>query len=292
MNLKAKDTWRMQMEMKNSEVIKNSLEALNNIAARRTSTHFAEKVMETLMKTLKDRFQFLQYVQFKDENNQCLVNVSVDIDSFDSAYVFKAIETAIRIIHMDLQDKGGLYFIKEFKEFAGIDTIKTLEDYGVDLSILSMEQKHAYLQKKEKENIVGDASVLGYSWSDVSNWKYDDHNNVCILYNNEEGILDKLNLDAIIQEHIERITGIDDVENFDGEFQVQTERYQKEFDLLQLLKSKDVDIDTVLSILQINEDDLEHMIKRLMNLGFLEYVDVDVVKITEKGMQYISKPVH
>ncbi len=136
--------------------------------------------------------------------------------------------------------------------------------------------------KKEKENIAGAASVLGYSWSDVSNWKYDDHNNVCILYNNDEGILDKLNLDAIIQEHIERITGIDDVEDFDGEFQVQTERYQKEFDLLQILKSKDVDIDTVLSILQINEDDLEHMIKRLMNLGFLKYVDV--VKITEKGM--------
>ena len=53
--------------------------------------------------------------------------------------------------------------------------------------------------KKEKENIAGAASVLGYSWSDVSNWKYDDHNNVCILYNNDEGILDKLNLDAIIQ---------------------------------------------------------------------------------------------
>jgi hypothetical protein len=191
---------------------------------------------------------------------------------------------------MDIQDKGGLYFMKEFRELAGEKTLEILKEFGVDFSLLSMEQKHAYQQKNESSS--GDVGMLGYSWSDVSKWKYDDRNNVCILYNNNEDVLDKLNLDAIIKEHIERITGIDDVDDTDDTFQIKTERFQKEIDLLQLLRSKDIDIESALAILQISEDELEHMVKRLMNLGFLEYVDVDIVKITDKGMQYITKRFH
>jgi len=290
MKLKTDVKWRKQMDMKNSEVVKNSFEALNSIAARRTSANFAKKVMETLMKTLNERFKFLKYVAIKDTSDQFQVQVSSHIDELDTLSIFRAVETAIRIIHMDLQDKGGLYFMKEFKELAGETTVHTLADNGIDLSILSIEQKHAYLQKKEKEDLKEGVSVLGYTWSDVSNWKYDAHNNVCILYNNGDQVLDKLNLDAIIKEHIERITGLEDPQEDDEDFNLKTERYEKEYELLHLLKSKDIDVDAALAILKVSEEELEHMVKRLMNLGFLEYADVDIVKITEKGMKYISKP--
>jgi hypothetical protein len=189
---------------------------------------------------------------------------------------------------MDLQDNGGLYFMKEFKELIGKETTALLEENGIDLNIIEMEQKHSYKQRNKEKKIAGDVSILGYTWSDVSNWKYDDHNKVCILYNKDDKILDKLNLDVIIKEHIDKLTGQDDIDPLED---FQTERYQKEYELLNMLRSKDLDIDTALTLLQINEDELEHIVKRLMSLGFLEYVDVDVVKISEKGLQYISNPI-
>jgi hypothetical protein len=273
------------MDEKNSTILQKSLIALCSIAGRRTTNNFASKVMNTILISLQERYSFLQHVEIHDEEN---INVSSSIDEIPTLDVCKAIETAIRIVYMDLQDNGGLYFMKEFKESIGMDTIFTLEQNGIDLSILEVEQKHTFNQRKKVNKIAGDSSILGYSWSDVSNWKYDDHNKVCILYNKEDKILDKLNLDAIIKEHLDRITGKDDI---DVNIDFKTERYQKEYELLNMLQSKDMDIDTALTLLQISEDELEHIVKRLMNLGFLEYVDVDVVKISEKGLQYISNPV-
>lgn len=277
-----------KMEMENALILKNSLQALCNIAGRRTSENFANKVMNTIMSSLKERYTFLDFVRFNDAKSNDIIEVSSQINSIDSSEIFKAIETAIRIVHLDLQDKGGLFFMKEFKQLAGIETVIIMEQNGVDLSILEMEQKHTYLQHKNRNKVAGDVSLLGYSWSDVSNWKYDDHNKVCILYSKEEKILDKLNLDAIIKEHIDKLSGSDDLSELED---IKTERYQKEYELLNLLRSKDVDIETAMIKLQVDEEELEHMVKRLIDLGFLEYADVDVVKISEKGMQYISRPV-
>ncbi|MDG6219221.1 MAG: hypothetical protein QCI00_07250, partial [Candidatus Thermoplasmatota archaeon] len=131
----------------------------------------------------------------------------------------------------------------------------------------------------------GDPSLLGYTWKDVTNWKYDDFNNVCILYDTNNNILDKLNLDAIIQEHIDRLTGSDQIDDVS---ELQTEQYEKEFQLLQMLQEKDMDIDMALTLLQVSQQDLEHMIERLLNLGLIEYIDFDVVKLSEKGLRYIN----
>jgi len=273
------------MDIKNASIVHNSLQALCSIAGRRTTSNFAVKVMNTIMTTLRDRYDFLKYVEIHDEHN---IQVASQINEISSSEICKTIETAIRIVYMDLQDNGGLYFMKEFKEIIGKETIHALEENGIDLNIIEMEQKHSFNHRNKVNKIAGDASILGYTWSDVSNWKYDDHNKVCILYNKNEKILDKLNLDVIIKEHIDKLTGSDDI---DISQDLQTERYQKEYELLTMLQSKDLDIDTALTLLQISDEELEHIVKRLMGLGFLEYVDVDVVKISEKGLQYISNPV-
>ena len=274
--------------MENSILLKKTLQALCNIASRRTSENFANQVIIAIMDSLKEIYTFLNKVTFKNVNEKEPFIVSSQIDEVNTNEIFKAIETTIRIVHMDLKDKGGLYFMKEFKQLAGIETIHLLEQNGIDLSLLEMEQKHTYFQYKKKDKFAGDVSLLGYSWKDVSNWKYDDHNKVCILYSKEDTILDKLNLDAIIKEHIDRITGMDEIEDLEN---MKTERYQKEYELLNLLRSKDIDIETAMIKLQVDEEELEHMVKRLIDLGFLEYTDVDVVKISEKGLQYISRPV-
>lgn len=274
------------MAKSNTELVKNTVVALCKVSGRRTSESFAFKVMNTIVDSLKQRYDFFNHVNIKGITQPDDVYVSSKINTVDSTNIYKAIETMIRIVHMDLLDDAGLYFVKEFKQEIERDTLYDLIQHGIDLQSLEMEQQHVYQYRQEKKSISQDTSLLGYTWKDVSNWKYDDMNNVCILYDTNEGILDKLNLDVIIKEHIDRLTGSQEIKDISG---LQTERYEKEFELLHLLHEKDLDIDTTLSLLQVSENDLEHMIERLLNLGLLEYLDFDVVKLSEKGIKYIEQ---
>ena len=274
------------MSKSNNELVKSTVFALCKVSGRRTSESFAFKVMNTIVDSLKQRYDFFNYVNIKGMTHPDDVYVSSKINTVDSTTIYKAIETMIRIVHMDLLDDAGLYFVKEFKQEIERDTLYDLVQNGIDLQSLEMEQQHVFQYRQEKKSISQNTSLLGYTWKDVSNWKYDDMNNVCILYDTNEGILDKLNLDVIIKEHIDRLAGSQEIEDISG---LQTERYEKEFELLHLLHEKDLDIDTTLSLLQVSENDLEHMIERLLNLGLLEYLDFDVVKLSEKGIKYIEQ---
>jgi len=274
------------MRMSNIEILKDTLFALCKVSGRRTSDAFAYQVMNTIVTSLKQRYSFFEQITITGASDPDQIKISNTVDSINPEKILRAIETVIRIVHMDLEDKAGLYFIKELKQQMKKDTLFELAENGVDLSLLEMEQQHAFQYRQERKKMAGDASLLGYTWKDVSNWKYDDLNNVCILYDNNDTILDKLNLDAIIKEHIDRLTGSEDIDDLS---EIKTERFEKEFELLNLLSEKDMDIDAALSLLQVNQDELEHMIERLLNLGLLEYLDFDVVKLSDKGLKYIEQ---
>lgn len=276
----------MKSEMKNSRILKTSIQALCMVAGRRTSETFSYKVMNSITSSLIDRYDFLNYVGLKDGSGFETIQVDPAIDEIESSQIFKAIETIIRIVHMDLQDNAGLYFLKEFKESVGYDIINLLEHHGVDLDLLEVEQQHVYLQRQKKKNMAGELSLLGYTWNDVATWKYDDHNKVCILYDSNEEVLDKLNLDVIIKEHIDMLTSSDSIEDIS---EIETERYKKEYELLTMLHEKDLDVQTAMTLLKVTEEELDHMIHRLLNLGLLEYADFDVVTLSKKGIEYISK---
>lgn len=274
------------MTKSNEEVLRNTLFALCKVSGRRTSDTFAYKVMNTIVHSLKNRYSFLGQVSIHGVTNPNEIQVSSQINTIDSSDVFKAIETMIRIVYMDLEDTAGLYFIKELRHQMENETLFALLDNGLDLKLLEMEQQHAYKYRQEKKKMAGDPSLLGYTWKDVSTWKYDDVNSVCILYDSNGNELDKLNLDAIIKEHIERLTGSEEIDDIT---ELQTERFKKEYELLHLLTQKDMDRDAVLSLLKVSEEEFERMIERLLNLGLLEYIDFDVVTLSEKGMKYIEQ---
>jgi hypothetical protein len=274
------------MNKTNVELLKDTLFSLCKVSGRRTSDAFAYKVMNTIVSSLKQRYTFFDQVSITGASHPNQIQISENINVVESDKLIRAVETVIRIVHMDLEDNAGLYFIKELRQQLNKETLFELTKNGVDLNLLEMEQQHAYQYRQEQKKMAGDASLLGYTWKDVSNWKYDDLNNVCILYDHNDNILDKLNLDAIIKEHIDQLTGSEQVEDLS---EIQTERFKKEYELLHLLREKDMDIDTALSLLQVDQDELERMIERLLNLGLLEYVDFDVVKLSEKGVNYINQ---
>lgn len=274
------------MNKTNAELLKDTLFSLCKVSGRRTSDEFAYKVMNTIVSSLKQRYTFFDQINITGASSPDQIQISNTINSIDSEKLLPAVETVIRIVHMDLEDNAGLYFIKELRQQMNKETLFQLTKNGVDLSLLEMEQQHTYQYRQQRKKMAGDASLLGYTWKDVSNWKYDDLNNVCILYDHNDNILDKLNLDAIIKEHIDQLTGSEQIDDLS---EIQTERFKKEYELLHLLHQKDMDIDTALSLLQVDQDELEHMIERLLNLGLLEYLDFDVVKLSEKGLKYIEQ---
>jgi len=284
--MKIKKGFDLDMNKTNAEILKNTLFAICKVSGRRTSESFAYKVINTIVNSLKNRYMYLEHISIQGIESIDQIQVSTQINNIQTSELFKGLETIIRVVYMDLEDTAGLYFIKELKQQMEKDILTTLIKNGLDLNLLEIEQQHAFQYRQNKKNMAGDPSLLGYTWKEVSNWKYDDLNNVCILYDQQDHILDKLNLDAIIKEHIERLTGSEELEDIDD---LHTERFKKEFELLHLLQQKDIDIDTAVSLLRVNEDELDHMIKRLLDLGLLEYIDFDVVSLSEKGMRYIEQ---
>lgn len=284
--MKIKKGFDLDMNKTNAEILKNTLFAICKVSGRRTSESFAYKVINTIVNSLKNRYMYLEHISIQGIESIDQIQVSTQINNIQTSELFKGLETIIRVVYMDLEDTAGLYFIKELKQQMEKDILTMLIKNGLDLNLLEIEQQHAFQYRQNKKNMAGDPSLLGYTWKEVSNWKYDDLNNVCILYDQQDHILDKLNLDAIIKEHIERLTGSEELEDIDD---LHTERFKKEFELLHLLQQKDIDIDTAVSLLRVNEDELDHMIKRLLDLGLLEYIDFDVVSLSEKGMRYIEQ---
>jgi hypothetical protein len=272
-------------DIDNLTLIKLSLLALFKVAARRTSGSFAIKVINSIIISFRKKYGFLNHINLTDNNDitsNDFIKINSNINSYSTKIVCRGIEAIIRVIYLDLRTKAGLYFIKEFKQNAETQVINTLEENGIDIDLLEYEQNHLYQHQKQKKSINQDISLLGYSWNDVSLWRYDANNDVCVLYDKNGNELDKLNLNVIIKNHINSLTGLDDLEYEDDMITT------RDIKLLNLLSSRDLYIDSAIELLGITDKELDQIIHRLLRLEILHYSDLDVVSITEKGKKYLK----
>ena len=99
--------------------------------------------------------------------------------------------------------------------------------------------------------------------------------------------MDRLNLDRIIQNYVERLSGYVDVDP--REVEKQASIYEKEYELLKLLLEKDMDADTAMHMLHVSQDELNNMIRKLSQMEMLQYVTHDTIELTDIGVGYISK---
>jgi hypothetical protein len=287
-------------EIKNSEVLGSILRALFSVASRRTSQGFAATVIGTIIKTLEQNYQFLQYVRietFETSNPNEIISISSDIDTVNPFEVGKAIEAIIRIIYMDLVGKTGLFFIKELKELAGEQIISEMKKYGVDLEILQTEQRYMHrLHKKRKQvnldkrkssnpTLQDDVSLLGYTWKNVGSWNFDPLQKTCVLYSKEGKELDRLNLDNIIESYITNLT--DEYEDPSSEYEEKITLTEKEIELLKMLYSRDTDAETATVLLHVSKIEFEHMVRRLLQSELLHYVSFNEIELTEEGITFL-----
>jgi hypothetical protein len=193
---------------------------------------------------------------------------------------------------MDIIGKAGLFFIAELKRRAGEDLISELNNFGVDLASLQIEQHYLYRSRerkkqKHKRKVVGDVSLLGYTWKNVASWKYDPVHKTCVLYNKNGEVLDNLNLDTIIENYVKNIS--EETEDVPKELEENVDITDKEFDLLKMLQTRDMDAETAMTLLHIDKNEFDKIVKKLLQQELLQYTSFNVIELTEVGLSYISE---
>ena len=291
------------IKVTNVKIIKKVIKSIYEVACRRTSKKFSVAILNIIVRTLEEKFDFLKYVSLNigiDSEN--IVYVASDINYVDPIRVGRAIETIIQVVYMDLKENAGLYFISEIKKNTGDEIITNLKDIGVDLELLQIQQRYLYRRKERNgksksdnkgisQQALDNVSLLGYSMKNVGSWSYDTKKKVCVIYSKDGEKLDQLNLDSIIKKYIADLT-IDGTIETSSEFidkgdEEKVELSEKELGLLKMLHNIDMDIETAVNLLNISNKDLYYMIHRLVNLEMLQYISSDEVELTEIGIAYM-----
>ena len=280
---------------KNSYVLGEILRSLYHVAGRRTTETFAAKVIGSIIKTLEQKHEFLTFVRIDDRGKLIddeVIAISPEIDTVEPERVGRAIEATIRIVYMDIIGKAGLFFIAELKRRAGDDLMNALLEYGVDLASLQIEQHYLYRSRERKKAKLGkgrtsEVSLLGYTWKNVSSWKYDPAKKSCVLYNREGEVLDNLHLESIIENYVKNLS--DEISEIPDELEKKIDVKEKEFELLKMLQSRDMDAETAVVLLHITKQQFDNIVKKLLEYEFLQYISYNVIELTELGISYISK---
>jgi len=226
-----------------------------------------------------------------------VINIASDIESIERARIGKAIEAMIRVVYNDMSEEAGLYFITELKEFAGDRITSALIDCEIDLDQVQMEQHYAYRRRERKKALeeaiqqgktdLSKENLLGYTWQNVSFWKHQQGSSYCTLYDKKGNVVDRLNLDRIIQNYVDRLSGHPDMGPEDLAKNVSL--YEKEYELLKLMLNRDMDAETAAHLLHVSDNELKDMISKLSQMEMLQYVSHDTLEITDEGISYLSR---
>ena len=150
-----------------------------------------------------------------------------------------------------------------------------------------MQKKKEETQKIEKpKEHKKEERLLEYAWNDVSTWEYD--NDVAILYKSDGSLLDKLHLDEVVEDYVNRYTKYQEPQTPETTlFDVS----QKEYEFLETLYTRDMDMKLAIGLLNISENDLNTIVNKFLELEMLERVTDSEVKLTQKGILWLMQQI-
>ncbi|MBE3137004.1 MAG: hypothetical protein IMZ43_06390 [Thermoplasmata archaeon] len=286
-------------KVNNSILVTRVIEALFTVVGRRTLDSFAIQILKTTTEKLENKFDFLRFVKVHDDfflEEGIKATIDSKFDTVEPARLGEAIDTLVRVIYMELTktigDDVGLYFITELKDNLGDLYVDELRGCGVHLDLIQMEQ-HMHYQMKGLQPVPPsfpeeeEQEESEYTWDTVSTWKYD--NNVCLLYDGQGKLLDTLKLDLIIEEYIERVTEEKKHQLVSLPKTTMLKVTEKENELLEMMRRRDTDVESAVTLLHISRQKFDTMIQKLLQLEMLQYISDNEVKLTEKGLQHLSE---
>jgi len=281
------------MELSQTSLLRSVIYALYNIASRRTSSKFAEETIEAAIETLQNKFPFFNSITFDSKsflNDRRSIDSTSTIDNVDESEIGQAIEALIRIVYDDIKEEAGLYFVTEMKQYVGDKIVEAIIKAGVDLEEIQVEQHHAYRRQKRKKAAKSGKqaeNLLGYTWTKVSRWEHKEESKYITLYDSEGNVLDRINLERVIQNYVENLSGVTETDPRELEKIVRI--YEKEYNLLRLMSEQDMDAETARHILNITHEELENIINKLLEIELVKYVSGDTIKLTKSGSDYVFK---
>lgn len=137
--------------IENSEVIRKILMTLINISSRKTTEGYAISIMDSLIKKLEEKYDFLKHIEINDTRfleDDTSVTVMTDVDSVPPTEVGKAVHAIIATMNESLGKDVGHFFIREISSSIGDDYHSTIKDMGVDLSLMQLEHEVSELEKR------------------------------------------------------------------------------------------------------------------------------------------------
>ena len=285
-------------KIKNSVLVTQVFDALYKVIGRRTLDSFAIQILKTTLEKLESKYDFLTLVTIDDNflsEGEIQVTFEQSFDAIEPRCLGEAIDTMIRVISWELTatigDDVGLYFITELKEHLGESSVDELRGYGIHFEHIQSEQHLRYQQKgphlsppspQKKEQ-----GKSPYTWELVSTWKYLD--NICFLYDEKGVLLDTLQLDLIIEDYVERVTETQKDHRMLSPKTTLLYVTTKEQELLEMIRRRDTDVESAVTLLHISRQKFDTMIQKLLQLEMLQSLSDYEVKLTEKGLQYLSE---
>jgi len=276
-----------------------TIEALYSVVSRRTLDSFAIQILKTTTQKLESEYPFLRSVELHDEiflEEGVKVTFDQSFNTIKPNQVGEAIDALIRVIYLELieaiGDDVGLFFINELKDHMGDQYTDELRSRGVHLEAIQTEQHLRYQMKGIRPSPPSRPFDEGvelpeYSWDTVSTWKYD--NNVCRLYDSKGKLLDTLQLDLIIEEYIEHVSEEKKHQLISTPTTTMVKVSDKEKELLEMMRRRDIDVESAVALLHISRQKLDVIIQKLLKYDLLQHISDNEVKITEKGIQFLME---
>jgi len=274
-------------EMSNSVIMSHSLKILIKLVSRKTSLNFTVMVLRAILVTLNKKYDHLKMITLREDEfiGEAIVECNPKIDTLKTDKIIKSLEAIIRVIWVDLGGKAGLFFAKELQMRIGQEYIQLFADHGIDFEVIQLEM--SFLRRREKSKKGGadgkHESVLGYTWDSVSKWKYDEKKKTCELFDKFGNKLDTININQIIEDHVRQLTEPEETVSPD----VKSQLNRNDIEILKLLYSEDVDMETVSVKLGIDENQIMSTVQKLLRLDFLHHTSDDEVQLTDTAVDYL-----
>jgi len=130
------------VDVEKSDIIKNVLQTLVSISGRKTDRTFALTTLDSLLKQLEPRFDFLKHIHIKEtlySEDQNMISVMSDFSSVAPDEFGKAIHALIFLVHQSLGDRAGHFFIKEIQNTLGDEQVSVMKEMGIDFHLMQLE---------------------------------------------------------------------------------------------------------------------------------------------------------
>ena len=134
----------MAEKLSNTNVIEQLITSVLDISGRKTSEGEAITAMNSVLESLHGHYDFLKGVEILDARyteDDRSVSVHSTIEEIPSDEIGEVLHEIITKMHQTLGRRAGHFFMKELRRQVGDDFFLTMQDMGVDLSILQLENE-------------------------------------------------------------------------------------------------------------------------------------------------------